>query len=68
MKHEDRKRTREASTSMNNRAAQQPQIVKPKPDQQETLHQIRRAYYDSITRQVEARKQARTIGEDRHTG
>lgn len=68
MKHEDRKRTREASTSMNNRAAQQPQIVKPKPDQQETLHQIRRVYYDSITRQVEARKQARTIGEDRHTG
>lgn len=68
MKHEDRKRTREASTSKSNRVAQQTQIVKPKPDQQETLHQIRRAYYDSITRQVEARKQARTIGEDRHTG
>jgi hypothetical protein len=68
MKHMGKKRNQEASTSKSNRAAQQTQIVKPKPDQQETLHQIRRAYYDSITRQVEARKQARTIGEDRHTG
>lgn len=68
MKHMSKKRNQEASTSKSNRAAQQTQIVKPKPDQQETLHQIRRAYYDSITRQVEARKQARTIGEDRHTG
>jgi len=68
MKHRNRKRNQEAGTSKSNRAAQQTQIVKPKPDQQETLHQIRRAYYDSITRQVEARKQARTIGEDRHTG
>lgn len=67
MKHMGKKRNQEASTSKSNRAAQQTQIVKPKPDQQETLHQIRRAYYDSITRQVEARKQARTIGEDRHT-
>jgi hypothetical protein len=68
MKRMGKKRNQEAGTSKSNRAAQQPQIVKPKPDQQETLHQIRRAYYDSITRQVEARKQARTIGEDRHTG
>lgn len=68
MKHMGKKRNQEASTSKSNRATQQTQIVKPKPDQQETLHQIRRAYYDSITRQVEARKQARTIGEDRHTG
>lgn len=67
MKHMGKKRNQEASTSKSNRAAQQTQIVKPKPDQQETLHQIRRAYYDSITRQVEARKQARTIWEDRHT-
>lgn len=50
MKHEDRKQAREAHTSKSNSAAQQTQIVKPKPDQQETLHQIRRAYYDSITR------------------
>lgn len=68
MKHKDRKRTQAAGTSKSNSAAQQTQIVKPKPDQQETLHQIRRAYYESITRQVEDRKQARTIGEDRHTG
>lgn len=68
MKHMGKKHNQEASTSKSNRAAQQTQIVKPKPDQQETLHQIRRAYYDSITRQVEARKQDRTIGEDRHTG
>lgn len=63
MKHEDRKQAREAHTSKSNRAAQQTQIVKPKPDQQETLYQIRREYYDSITRQVEARKKARTSGE-----
>lgn len=63
MKHEDRNQYREAGISKSNRAAQQPQIVKPKPDQQETLYQIRREYYDSITRQVEARKQARTHGE-----
>ena len=68
MKHEDMKQDREAGTSKSNCATRQTQIVKPKPDQQETLHQIRRAYYDSIMRQVEARKQARTIGEDRHTG
>lgn len=68
MKHEDMKQDREAGTSKSNCATQQTQIVKPKPDQQETLHQIRRAYYESITRQVEARKKARTIGEDRHTG
>ena len=68
MKHMGKKRNQEASTSKSNRAAQQTQIVKPKPDQQETLHQIRQTYYDSITRQVEARNQARTIGEDRHTG
>ena len=68
MKRRNRKRSQEAGTSKSNRAAQQPQIVKPKPDQQETLHQIRRAYYVSVVRQVEARKQARTIGEDRHTG
>ena len=63
MKHKDRKRTQAAGTSKSNRAAQQPQIVKPKPDQQKTLRQIRRAYYDSITKQVEARKKARTHGE-----
>lgn len=68
MKRMGKKRNQEASTSKSNSAAQQTQIVKPKPDQQETLHQIRRAYYESITRQVEDRKQARTIGEDRHTG
>lgn len=68
MKHEDRKQAREAHTRKSNSAAQQTQIVKPKPDQQETLHQIRREYYESIVEQVEARKQARTIGEDRHTG
>lgn len=68
MKRMGKKRNQEASTSKNNCAAQQTQIVKPKPDQQETLHQIRQTYYDSITRQVEARNQARTIGEDRHTG
>lgn len=68
MNHKDRKQTREARTSKSNRATRQTRIVKPKPDQQETLHQIRRVYYESITRQVEARKQARTIGEDRHTG
>ena len=63
MKRRNRKHNQEAGTSKSNRAAQQTQIVTPKPDQQETLHRIRRAYYDSITRQVEARKQARTIGE-----
>jgi hypothetical protein len=63
MKHKDRKHNQEAGTSKSNRAAQQTQIVKPKPDQQETLHQIRQAYYDSITRQVEARKKARASGE-----
>ncbi len=65
MKHMGKKRNQEASTSKSNHAAQQTQIVKPKPDQQETLHQIRRTYYDSITRQVEARKKARALGEDR---
>lgn len=68
MKHEDMKQDREAGTSKSNCATQQTQIVKPKPDQRETLHQIRREYYESIVEQVEARKQARTIGEDRHTG
>ena len=68
MKRMGKKRNQEAGTSKSNSAAQQPQIVKPKPDQQETLHQIRREYYESIVEQVEARKQARTIGEDRHTG
>lgn len=68
MKHEDRKQTREAGTSKSNCATEQTQIVKPKPNQQETLHQIRQEYYESIVEQVEARKQARTIGEDRHTG
>ena len=63
MKHKDRKRTQAAGTSKSNHAAQQPQIVKPKPDQQETLCQIRREYYDSITRQVEARKKSHTHGE-----
>ena len=43
MKHMGKKRNQEASTNKSNRAAQQIQIVKPKPDQQETLHQIRRA-------------------------
>ena len=65
MKQEDRKQSREAGTSKSKYAAQQTQIVKPKPDQQETLHQIRRTYYESITRQVEARKKARALGEDR---
>ncbi len=68
MKHMGKKRNQEADASKSNRAAQQTQIVTPKPDQPETLHRIRRAYYDSITRQVEDRKQSRTIGEDRHTG
>lgn len=63
MKHKDRKRAQAAGTSKSNRAAQQPQIVKPKPDQQETLRQIRRAYYESITRQVEDRKKTRASGE-----
>ena len=63
MKHENMKQDREAGTRKSNRATQQTQIVTPKPDQQETLHQIRREYYDSITRQVEARKKARTSGE-----
>lgn len=63
MKHMGKKRNQEASTNKSNRAAQQTQIVKPKPDQQETLHQIRRTYYDSITRQVEARKKTRASGE-----
>ena len=43
MKHMGKKRNQEASTNKSNRAAQQTQIVKPKPNQQETLHQIRRA-------------------------
>lgn len=68
MKRMGKKRSQESSTSKDKCATRQTQIVKPKPDQQETLHQIRRAYYESITRQVEARKKARTIGEDRHTG
>lgn len=63
MKHGNREYNQEAGTSKSNRAAEQTQIVTPKPDQQETLHQIRRAYYDSITRQVEARKKARISGE-----
>lgn len=63
-----RKRNRETNANKSERTGQQLQIVEPKPDQQETLHQIRRAYYESIMEQVEARKQARTIGEDRHTG
>ena len=63
MKHRNRKRNQEAGISKSNHAAQQPQIVKPKPDQQETLHQIRREYYDSITKQVEASKKDRTHGE-----
>ena len=58
-----RKRTRETSTCESKRAGRQTQIVKPKPDQQETLRQIRRAYYDSITRQVEARKKTLASGE-----
>ena len=63
MKHGNREYNQEAGTSKSNRVAEQTQIVTPKPDQQETLHQIRRAYYDSITRQVEARKKARASGE-----
>jgi len=43
VKHMGKKRNQEASTNKSNRAAQQTQIVNPKPDQQETLHQIRRA-------------------------
>ena len=41
MKHEDMKQDREAGTSKSNRATQQTQNVKPKPYQEETLHQIR---------------------------
>ena len=63
MKCMGKKRNQEADASKSNRAAQQPQIVTPKPDQQETLRQIRRAYYESITRQVEARKKTRASGE-----
>lgn len=63
MKHRNREYNQEAGTSKSNRAAQQTQIVKPKPDQQETLHQIRRVYYESITRQVEDRKKTRASGE-----
>ena len=63
MKHRNREYNQEAGTSKSNRAAQQTQIVKPKPDQQETLHQIRRAYYESITRKVEDRKKTRASGE-----
>ena len=63
MKHRNRKRNQRTGTSKDKCATQQTQIVKPKPDQQETLRQIRRAYYESITRQVEARKKARASGE-----
>lgn len=58
-----RKRTRETNANKSERTGQQLQIVEPKSDQQETLHQIRRAYFESITRQVEAREKARTLGE-----
>lgn len=65
MKRRNRKRNQEAGTSKSNCATRQPQIVKPKPDQEETLHQIHRAYYESIVEQVEARKKSRALGEDR---
>lgn len=58
-----RKRTRETNANKSERTGQQLQIVEPKPDQQETLRQIRRAYYESIVRQVDAREKARTLGE-----
>ncbi len=58
-----RKRTRETNANKSERTEKQLQIVEPKPDQQETLHQIRRTYYESIVRQVEAREKARASEE-----